>query len=635
MSRFENKAQMTIISKMNLLDTDSKIMWAKAGNASNVFCGADDQKRIMLWKIHKSTPKMTLTGSPSDIRCISFDKDDKTLHAGTEGGSIYWWDLTSTKYSAKLSGHLTYWNFIEVASDEEGYYMISGSDDTTVKLWDMRSSKCIQTIKHHTKSVKWAKLSPDGYWVASGGADGNTFITDIRTGKIIYWFEEAGQTITSVEFNPKTYTLTTGWQGKWINYYDLEKFAVINSMKFNTSAVKEIKFYDKEDFDFIEWGFYGSDDYIRLINWEKNSQANIYSVPHDTLWDMKIDFKNELLTWLWSYQSDMAYWGVKLPEISMNDEEVDMEVDGAGTEKYEQAYSMKNAASQGTVTPGFSSKATDYEEAKLNTKPQMKVLSQPKYEDYQSYQVESRAVPPVKGDEYDRTILDESDWLSKTTFQLAPENTPAGIDFDEFSSKSNTQELKDIDKVLEKHFHFMDSLKQRQQKLRNIISLYNPHKNISMTLSALDQMNDLGVTQDVCFALFVEGDFAKRMNMKQWLQVFPYLESLVNSKHESHFITGASSIHNMLKHIGQDIISMRNYPVSKGVDLEREQRLKIWDSLLDMFRTIFKGNIIKKRSKIKNNWGKVAKNLYIELNNFLALSENTKGGGDNQQLEPA
>ena len=36
-----------------------------------------------------------------------------------------------------------------------------------------------------------------------------------------------------------------------------------------------------------------------------------------------------------------------------------------------------------------------------------------------------------------------------------------------------------------------------------------------MTLSALDQMNDLGVTQDVCFALFVEGDFAKRMNMKQ------------------------------------------------------------------------------------------------------------------------
>ena len=181
----------------------------------------------------------------------------------------------------------------------------------------------------------------------------------------------------------------------------------------------------------------------------------------------------------------------------------------------------------------------------------------------------------------------------------------------------------------------MDSLKQRQQKLRNIISLYNPHKNISMTMSALEQMNDLGVTQDVWSALFIEGDYVKRMNMKQWLQVYPYLDSLVNSKHESHFSTGAASIYNMLKHIGQDIITMRNYPVSKGVDLEREQRLKIWDSLLDMFRATFKGNIVKKRAKIKNNWGNIAKKLYLELNNFLALSETTKGRGDGGELEPA
>ena len=372
MSGFDNKAKMTVISQMNLLDTDSKIVWAKTGNLSNVFWAADDQKRIMLWKIHKSSPKMTLTGSPSDIKCITFDCDNKNLFAGTEGGSIFSWDLSSTKYSAKLSGHLTYCNFIEIASDDDCHTMISGSDDTTVKIWDMRTLKCKNTIKHHTKSVKWAKLSPDGYWVASGGADGNTFITDLRTGKVVYWFEEPGQIITSVEFNPKTYTLTTGCQGKCINYYDLEKFAVINSMKFNTSAVKEIKFYDKDEFEFIEWGFYGSDDYIRLINWEKNAQANIYSVPHDTLCDMKIDYKNELLTWLCSYQSEMAYWGVKLPEITMNEDEADMDVDDANSNKYDQISSMKSAMSQGTVTPGFSSKIKEFEESKTKNKPVIK-----------------------------------------------------------------------------------------------------------------------------------------------------------------------------------------------------------------------------------------------------------------------
>lgn len=134
--------------------------------------------------------------------------------------------------------------------------------------------------------------------MASGGGDGNTYITDLRTEKVIHCFEDAGQNVTSIEFNPKTYTLTTGCQGRRINYYDLENFEIINTMSFNTSTVKEIQFYNKDEYEIVEWGFYGSDDYIRLINCERNEQANIYSVPHDTLNDMRIDYKNELLTCL-------------------------------------------------------------------------------------------------------------------------------------------------------------------------------------------------------------------------------------------------------------------------------------------------------------------------------------------------
>jgi len=72
--------------------------------------------------------------------------------------------------------------------------------------------------------------------------------------------------VTSLEFNPKTYTMTTGYQSKRINYYDLENFEVINTMSFNTSPIKEIKFFNKDEFESVESGFFGSDDYIRLIN---------------------------------------------------------------------------------------------------------------------------------------------------------------------------------------------------------------------------------------------------------------------------------------------------------------------------------------------------------------------------------
>lgn len=122
------------------------------------------------------------------------------------------------------------------------------------------------TFREHTNSVNCARLSPDSQWISSGGDDGNIYIFDVRTGKVIHQFDEPGKKITSILFNPKTYTLTAGCEGRGILYYDLERFEIINSMTFNTSRIKNIEFYNKEDFEIVEWGFYASDDYIRMIH---------------------------------------------------------------------------------------------------------------------------------------------------------------------------------------------------------------------------------------------------------------------------------------------------------------------------------------------------------------------------------
>jgi len=37
-------------------------------------------------------------------------------------------------------------------------------------------------------------------------------------------------------------------------------------MTFNTSPIKSIEFYNKDEFEMVEWGFFGSDDYIRMVN---------------------------------------------------------------------------------------------------------------------------------------------------------------------------------------------------------------------------------------------------------------------------------------------------------------------------------------------------------------------------------
>lgn len=52
-----------------------------------------------------------------------------------------------------------------------GEFLASGSNDTSLKIWDIRKKGCIQTYKGHTRDINTIKFSPDGRWVVTGGLD--------------------------------------------------------------------------------------------------------------------------------------------------------------------------------------------------------------------------------------------------------------------------------------------------------------------------------------------------------------------------------------------------------------------------------------------------------------------------------
>jgi WD40 repeat protein len=50
-------------------------------------------------------------------------------------------------------------------------YLITGSEDKTIKIWQLQTKKLLQTLVGHTAAVKAIALSPDGEIIASGSED--------------------------------------------------------------------------------------------------------------------------------------------------------------------------------------------------------------------------------------------------------------------------------------------------------------------------------------------------------------------------------------------------------------------------------------------------------------------------------
>ena len=68
-----------------------------------------------------------------------------------------------------LKGHKDWVNSVAISPD--GTWLASGSADTTVKIWDIKTGECRATLEGHTERVTSLAITPDGETLFSGSKD--------------------------------------------------------------------------------------------------------------------------------------------------------------------------------------------------------------------------------------------------------------------------------------------------------------------------------------------------------------------------------------------------------------------------------------------------------------------------------
>ena len=188
-------------------------------------CGNDDST-IQLWDINTGECLRTCTGHQDRVNCVMFapvHSPWEGLEVGTSLGGEF-----SSLTNTRLTDGEGLTDDLAIKRPDIAPILISGSDDCTLKLWDVSNQTCLQTWRGHTHRIESITNSPDDPILASGSNDGTVKLWNRHTGQCLRTLHHTPDPIRALAFSYDGKILAIGtcegtvqlWNIKMTRYQD-------------------------------------------------------------------------------------------------------------------------------------------------------------------------------------------------------------------------------------------------------------------------------------------------------------------------------------------------------------------------------------------------------------------------------
>ena len=159
----------------------------------------------------------TLIGHTDQVTSVAISPDGQTLVSGSEDHTIKIWQM-STGTLVRTLGHSQ--GVTSVAISPDGQKLFSGSRDRTIKIWQLSTGTLTRILRSNSGPVASVAISPDGQTLVSGG--GNTIeIWQLSTGTLVRTLTGHSRWIRSVAISPDGQTLVSGSLDNTIKIWNL------------------------------------------------------------------------------------------------------------------------------------------------------------------------------------------------------------------------------------------------------------------------------------------------------------------------------------------------------------------------------------------------------------------------------
>jgi Prp8 binding protein len=246
----------------------------------------------MLWRVYGECENIdVLKGHEQAVLDLAWSPQGDQVYTASADKTGAVWDVEVGKRTKRLRDHTSYVN--SICSGRGGTpVVITGSDDCTTMLWDLRS-RGAKVVLESEFQVLGVALSDDGNQVFSAGIDNEIKVWDVRNSSVLYSLSGHSDSVTAVRLSPDGCSLLSTSMDNTVRIWDIRPFV--------SNHTRLINLYEGATHDFqknllkCSWSpdgnriSCGSAD--RFVNiWDVHSRRLLYKLPGHSGSVNEVDF---------------------------------------------------------------------------------------------------------------------------------------------------------------------------------------------------------------------------------------------------------------------------------------------------------------------------------------------------------
>jgi WD40 domain-containing protein len=226
--------------------------------------------------------KEILKGHTNKVRCVAYSPNGNYIVSGSGDNNLILWNGRTGEQIKILKGHSAMVQCVAYSPD--GNYIVSGSHDNNLILWDGKTGDQIKILKDHTDIVRCVAYSPDGNCIVSGSKDNSLILWNGKTGDKIKVLEGHIDNINwhfhgviCVAYSPDSNYIVSGAYDKNLILWNGKTGEQIKVLEGHREMVDCVAY--SPDGDYIVSG--SADAHLILWNGRTGDQIKIFLQEHE------------------------------------------------------------------------------------------------------------------------------------------------------------------------------------------------------------------------------------------------------------------------------------------------------------------------------------------------------------------